>query len=390
MKTHVWRRCGLVRRWSTIPVLVAVTIVACSSSFKIKNISRDNARSEAWTLYGGTRQRANFRAKALQPPLKNIWVYKASSAVGKSILAVNGVLFATTLDGRLEAVDIAKGTKIKRGKTPEHFAATCAYREPYLIIASSYGEKTLALYDVRKGETLWNIAAGDIESEPLVTSDAVYVAALYNHIDKYDLNSGEKSWGYKTADLLHSSPALSQNILVNGCDNGSIYALNARNGKLIWEQKAQASILATPVIWEDKVFVGSLDTTFYAFNLSNGDSLWTFRAQHPLYQTAATDGDVVMFGASDGQFYCLDAATGSMRWKYQAQSVVSTSPLLTQNIVYFGTLDKHYYGLDVHNGEVVWDFETKGRVRTAPIVWKSYLLGASEDKFLYAFRPAPD
>ncbi len=337
-------------------------------------------------LYGGSPQRCNYRPHNISPPLQNRWIYKASSAVSKSLLAVGNYVLFTTLDGEIDAVNVNTGEKVGRKKLPKHRAATCAVQNHRLVVASRHGDKTLALYDLQDGKTVWEINAGDIESEPLIAGDAVYISALYNHIDKYKLETGEKIWTYQTTDQLRSSPALLHEIIVTGSDDGTIYALSAEKGELIWKYKTGSAVMATPVLWEDQVFAGSLDSTFYAFDLKDGHLLWTFKTEHPLYQTAATDGEFVAFGSSDGQFYCLKTQSGQLIWKFQAKSVVSTSPLMTENMVYFGSLDHYYYGLNKNTGEKVWSYQTKGRIRTAPILWKSFILGASENKFVYAFR----
>jgi outer membrane protein assembly factor BamB len=356
----------------------------CSSKVLIPQRTSDST-AQNWYLFGGDPQRTNYRTKTLSPPLKFYWEYKASSAIGQSLVAVDGILYFTTLDGRIYVLDIETGQRIAKTKSEGGYEATCAYYDGNLIIASRYGDLTLANYDLRNGEYLWKIDAGDIASEPLVADGGVFVSALYNHIDKYHFGTGEKLWTFKTDDQHRSSPALSKNVLVVGCDNGSIYALNANSGKLKWKFNTGASVFAAPVISNETVFVGSLDSSFYALSLSDGSVLWTFFANDAISQSAATNGEKVIFGSNDGELHCLDTQTGQELWRFSAKSVVSTPPLITGTVVYFGSLDSRYYGLNLDTGKELWNFETKGRIRTAPVVWGNYLLGASEDKYIYAF-----
>ncbi len=349
---------------------------------------RNPAAVNNWTQFGGGPERVNARPFAVHPPLKNIWVYKASSAISSTMLAVDGVLYFTTLDGRFELLDIASGKRLGRGKCEGQHEAAFAYRNRYLFFAARYGENTLAKYDLFYGKYMWKINAGDIASEPLVTDDAVYVSAQYSHIDKYHFQSGEKIWTFKTEDQHHSSPALKDNVLVAGCDDGVIYALNSEDGKLKWKVETGASVFATPVLAGERVFVGSIDSTFYALNLSDGSTIWTFSSKNPIHQTAASDGQRILFGASDGQFYCLNADSGVELWRFHAQSAISTTPLIVDKVVYFGSLDRNYYCLDLESGALLWKFETKGRIRTSPIVWNNYIFGASEERFVYAFTPS--
>ncbi|MFQ5770294.1 MAG: PQQ-binding-like beta-propeller repeat protein [bacterium] len=376
--------------WKTVVTLFILLFATHLSwscrSLTIKHSLEKQSTNRNWILFGGEDRRINYRANTVAPPLKNVWIYKSTSAISPTLVVVNGVLYFATLDGRIEAVNIKTGKRIGRQKNEDNQEATCAFYKGNLIIASRYGHLTLANYNLENGKYLWKVDAGDIASEPLVADDGVYISALYNHIDKYDLNSGKKLWSFKTADQHRSSPALSKNILIVGCDNGTLYALNAETGTLEWQIQTDASIQATPIVWNHTIFVGSADSLFYAFNLSDGTIQWTFDAQRPLYQTAATDGKVVLFGASDGQFYCLNAETGKEIWRFRAKSVVSTAPVISGRVVYFGSLDRRYYCLNLEDGRELWSHETKGRIRTSPVVWGNYVFGASEDKFVYAFE----
>ncbi len=367
-------------------LLLVTNFGGACRSFKVSNkYNNDVGNNKNWILFGGEPHRINYREKTIAPPLEKAWTYKTSSAVGPTLIAANGVLYFATLDGRFEGISIETGKRIGKKSSEGHFEATCAFYEGNLIIASRYGNKTLANYNLETGKYLWKIDAGDIASEPLVTDNSIYISALYNHIDKYDFLSGEKIWSFKTTAQHRSSPALSNNILVVGCDNGTLYALNATNGVLKWEIKTGASITATPIIQNETIFIGSTDSNFYAVNLNDGIIQWQFNAKRPIYQTAATDGQDVLFGSSDGHFYCLNAETSIEKWRFRAKSVISTAPLLSGSVVYFGSLDRKYYCLNLKNGRELWNQETKGRIRTSPVVWKNYVLGASEDKYVYAF-----
>ena len=42
-------------------------------------------------------------------------------------------------------------------------------------------------------KNIWKVDAGDIASEPLIHDNSVYVSALYEHVDSYDLRNGHKT-----------------------------------------------------------------------------------------------------------------------------------------------------------------------------------------------------
>jgi outer membrane protein assembly factor BamB len=356
-------------------------------SFKVGTYLKEKDDiSEVWSQSGGAPGREGQRVATLAPPFEVAWDYNATSAIGPTLVVAEGILYIATMDGRVDAIDIETGERLARKKVEGSFAATIAYVDRHLVVASRYGVKTLSLLDLIRGNYVWQIDAGDIETEPLIADGFVYVAALYKHIDKYDLKTGEKEWSFETTELLHSSPALAEGILVAGCDDGKLYALDSKDGELLWKFEAGASINATPVINNGVVFAGSTDSLLYAVDLRTGMLKWSFKAEGPIFQRAATTSSAVLFGSTGGRVHCLDALTGKIYWQYKAGSVISTAPLVSGNVVYFGSLDKHYYAVSLDKGDHLWSYETKGRVRTDPVVWGEYVFGASEDKSLFAFR----
>ncbi|MDZ7262211.1 MAG: PQQ-binding-like beta-propeller repeat protein [candidate division KSB1 bacterium] len=379
---------GLKVRKSCFPsrVLLLSGLLAGTISCS-KFIIKTTERSERnWTQFGGTPTRTNLSPETIPLPLELAWTFKATSAIGPSLIVIDGVVYFGTLDGKVFAVNITTGEKLEQKKMD--LESTCAFHEGYLLIARRYGEETLYCLDLSTGKFKWEINAGDIASEPLIANGWIYISALYKHVDRYSLTTGSKSWSYETQGQCHSSPALAGQTLVVGCDDGTVYALNENTGKLIWKYQTKGAIYATPAIWKDKVFIGSLDRTFYALNLAEGSLSWKYATSGQIYQSCAVNEEFVLFGSNDYYLYCLNQNNGQLQWRYQAKSLVSTSPLIAGDKVFFGSLDHHYYCLSLKDGQLLWSYKTRGRVRTSPVIWQGYLLGASEDNYLYAFKKA--
>ena len=341
--------------------------------------------SPNWEMYGGNPARTNVYPGDIALPLKLIWKYRASSAIGKTMLVVNGVVYFTTLDGRLYALNIKTGEKIGHKKL--EMDATCAYQDTSLFIAYRYGNLTLFKYDVNRARTAWKIDAGDISSEPLVLESHIIITALYKHIDLYNSADGVRIWQTKIDDQIRSSPACIQGVVVFGCDDGAVYAVKEINGEIIWKFKTDASVQATPVLKDSVAYVGSSDKFFYAIHLKTGKLIWDFETDGQILHPAAVNDSLVIFGSTDSHLYCLNRFSGQEIWSFEAGSVISTSPLICNDNVFFGSLDHHYYGINLTTGDEMWKYKTKGRVMTAPVVWGHYLIGAAENDIVYAFLP---
>lgn len=375
-------------KYITVNIIIIFSLVCNCARIKINFDAIEETSFPDWEMYGGNPARTNVYPGDMKLPLKLKWRYNASSAVGKTMLAIDGIAYFTTMDGRLYALDIETGKKIGNRKIDVH--ATCAYHDTSLLIALRYGDETLFKYNLKRAKNEWKIDAGDIASEPLVLNDAVAITALYNHIDLYKLADGSRIWQTKTDDQIRSSPALSDNTIVFGCDDGLVYAVDKTSGMLRWKFQTNANVPATPAIKDTIVYIGSADYHFYAIGLTSGNLIWSFPARGQILLAAAVNDDVVIFGSTDSHLYCLDRLTGKKIWSFQAKSVISTCPLICRNKVFFGSLDRHYYAVDLITGGQIWKYKTRGRVKTAPVIWGNYLIGASENNNVYIFATAEE
>lgn len=368
--------------------LIFVIFIANCAKIKIKPEALTAFSAFNWTLYGGNPERTNFYPDDLSLPLKLSWRYNASSAIGTTILVVNGIVYFTTMDGRLYALQIETGKKIGHRKL--NVDATCACQDTSLLIALRYGDETLFKYNLKRARYDWKIDAGDIASEPLVTGNQIIITALYKHIDLYNSSDGTRIWQTKTDEQIRSSPAVDQGIIVFGCDDGFIYAVDQLSGNILWKYQTKASVQATPAIKDSVVYIGSSDNTFYAIHLKTGKLIWRFKSDGQILNGAALNDRLIIFGSNDSFLYCLDRFSGTKIWSFEAKSIVSTSPLIAGNKVFFGCSDYHYYAVDLTTGEAIWKYKTRGRVKTTPVVWGKYLIGASENNYVYAFSTAEE
>jgi len=67
-----------------------------------------------------------------------------------------------------------------------------------------------------------------------------------------------------------SSPAVANGVVYVGCNDDSIYALNAATGAYLWSFQTAANISTSPVVANGMLYITSVDGNVYAFSLPNG------------------------------------------------------------------------------------------------------------------------
>lgn len=142
------------------------------------------------------------------------------------------------------------------------------------------------------------------------------------------------------------------------CMDGSIHALDRKNGRERWRGVTGDYCHSSPLVTDESVIVGSADGHVYAFARKDGKLRWKTRTGGPVYASGALAKGIVGIASGDGVIYGLDPASGAVRWKYEmpksntnfCQSVAATDG----ERFFFGAWDSHLYALDAATGAFLW------------------------------------
>ena len=154
------------------------------------------------------------------------WRFKSKRAITSMPLVDNDIVYFTSHDGTLYALDAKSGWSIWR-------------------------------FRMEKGST----------SSPIKNGDNVYVGSADGNIYCVNVKNAKEVWHYKTEFQVSGSAILYEDSIFCGSTDGNLYCLDAKNGKLIWKYHTGGPIIGTPVIHNGILIIGSTDHIIYAFYL---------------------------------------------------------------------------------------------------------------------------
>lgn len=169
-------------------------------------------------------------------------------------------------------------------------------------------------------------------------------------------------------------------------DDGYLYAVDARDGKLHWRFHAFNQLMGTPIVapvgGRHLVFIGAGNSVFtyshavkfaasgeritrgngfsaiFALDAATGSRVWVYPTEGEDMPTPVLYKGLLLFGNGDGHVYALDAATGKLAWKTDITSFVSMSSASLDRehgvLVMGGTHPSRIYGLDATTGKLLW------------------------------------
>ncbi len=175
-----------------------------------------------------------------------------------------------------------------------------------------------------------------------------------------------------------STPALDNDAIYYGADNGIFYAVDQSTGEMLWEFQTGESlkgILSSPVIYDNGVIFGAYDGTVYNLNRRSGAIIWRYDAADAVGSSPALAEDMglVFIGLEQnvfdnkGSIVALDLNTGMRIWEHVVREYLHATPVycLEKGIVVVGTNDKNVLCLNALDGEVKWIFEMEGELKAA-------------------------
>lgn len=186
-------------------------------------------------------------------------------------------------------------------------------------------------------------------------------------------------WKFESKDpdyhhvVAKSDPLIDAERVYVGSDNGTMWALNQKDGNVAWSYKVgmrnkHKGIHSSPTIFDGRIYFGAYDGNIYALDIRDGKKLWTYFEADWVGSSPAVAPDLglifvgVEFGLwrKRGGIVALDARTGRKVWEYKMPCFTHSSPLYidSQRQVVIGSNDGAVYLFDAKKGALLWKFQS--------------------------------
>ena len=195
----------------------------------------------------------------------------------------DGVVYVTSLEGHLYALDAATGNVNWSFKSNQGLVTRPVIAGD-LVLAGGFDSRLIAV-DKATGEFVWEYAATNwIFSSPIVEDGIAYFGDFDSVLHAVDIETGTATWTFAVdRGKIRGAVALSGDTLVLGTDDGWLVGVNRETQQRAWEVKIERDIHADLVA-------------------SNGDVL------------IAPSGCITLAGTDLRVFYnTVEAETGTLR-----------------------------------------------------------------------------
>jgi len=366
-----------MKRMQRLAVLGVLALVAAGC-----NVNWAQFRADA-THSGAQSESAISTANVASLGAK--WSTALTGGIKSSPAVVSGVVYLSTLDGKVDALDATTGAV----KWTTVTGSATQYSSPAVANSVVYvGTDTgkVDALDATTGAIKWAYTTGGaVESSPTVVSGVVYVGSEDHKVYALDATSGVVKWSLTTGNNVDSSPAVVGGVVYVGSNDGKVWALDASTGTVKWTATTAGAIFSSPAVASGVVYVGSADHKVWALDATTGATKWTATTGAGISSSPAVANGVVFIGSDDTKVWALDATTGATKWTTTTGGTVQSSPAVANGIVYVGSTDHKVYGLDATTGATTWSNTTGGVVFSSPSVANGVVFVGSNDGKARAF-----
>jgi outer membrane protein assembly factor BamB len=362
-------------------LVAAVAVALLSSSFTHAD----------WPVFRGDALMTGVGGAKLPDQLEVRWVFKTgegkkADAIESAPAVIGGVVYVSSLDKHLYAIELATGKQKWKTKL-NYMKASPAVKGDRVYVGDLNG--VFYCLNAADGKVVWKFEVdGEIDASANFHGDNIIFGSHDSNL--YCLSpDGKKVWAVQVDGPINAATAVvGDRAFATGCSDGILHVIDVKQGKELGTIDLVGQSVATAAVVGDRLYASMVSNQVVAADLKTMKKLWTFepakRAQ-PFYASPAVSQGIVVAGSRDKKVYALDAATGTEKWSFEAADQVDASPVIVGDRVYVGCLseDGHFYVLDLKTGKKIQELELESPVGGSVAVGPDCILVGTDKGLVY-------
>jgi serine/threonine protein kinase len=196
---------------------------------------------------------------------RRAWQVDAGSAIRSTPLTVGEYVYFGTEAGDLFCIDL-RGNVKWRFKAKRALTSSPVHANGIIYISSV--DTILYALDAKSGYIIWRFRMSKASiSTPFIEDEYIFTGSVDSHIYCIDIHTTKEVWNFATDNQVTSSPITYQDSVYCGSVDGAMYCLEFRTGRLRWKFQTGGPITGTAIIANGVLYFGSSDHRLYAIVL---------------------------------------------------------------------------------------------------------------------------
>ncbi|MCK5091449.1 MAG: outer membrane protein assembly factor BamB [Gammaproteobacteria bacterium] len=225
----------------------------------------------------------------------------------------------------------------------------------------------------------WNSEVGKgtdgkyLKLTPLLDGEHLFIADRYGDVRAYHSLSGQQLWQVALERTISAGPGDASGLLLFGGD-AEVFAVDKNSGELRWHNSIGSEVLSAPVAMGDTVVVHAVDGSITALNRRDGSVIWRHLERVPSLSLRGNGkplivgGNKVVVGNANGQVIALNLQDGSLLWRATIATArgrtdldrmvdVDADMVAAEGVIYAAAFQGSVAAIQATNGRLIWTRE---------------------------------
>jgi outer membrane protein assembly factor BamB len=278
----------------------------------------------------------------------------------KGMSVVERLVFVSSSDGTVYAVDFNFGDEIWKKKLPEPVNSPI-YDSGKVIVACQDG--MIRALDAWTGNELWASKYSETglertENMSLVASDGVvYGAFSSKKASAYDISDGKVVWSVDLKDIVQASGVVVGDKFIFATYEPAIIAVSTSDGKELWKQSLKYPVTTSLVCDESNVYAPTAFGTVVAYEVKEGKKVWEISLKGTVPFGSCIAKDWLVIGNAQGKtINLINRKVGKIDKEIKTTGVAS-GIINAGNFICFVGEDSKVYVMELNSFNVITAFE---------------------------------
>lgn len=241
----------------------------------------------------------------------------------------------------------------------------------------------------------------DIEpcSAPALDNDRIYYGSDDGYLWALDTRTGSPRWRFalpgRGRKRIRSSPVIHDGRVYFGSYAGTVHCVTAEGGRELWRHGGADWIELSPSVAPalGMLFIGlehSLSGrlgSIVALRAADGEKIWEFSIEGNVQASPIFDphSQRLACGIADGELLLFDPVAARIDWRLRLPARVTSAVAFDRDrdAILVGTMRGSIHSISVPTGEVRWSAATTDAIHGPPLVWGNLVFVTSTDKHFY-------
>jgi outer membrane protein assembly factor BamB len=347
-----------------LALLATALLTGCAAS---THLSSGGQSPSPWPFHrGNTSSLGADSTASFSGKFSVVWKQKLNDKPAGPLTIVQGRLCYASTRKRMKLFDPTTGKRDAQLRIRGTAQSGAVSADSLLLVGVGPFRYELVAQNLFSNGTRWEQPIKDATGGPIICNNRLCIGTGDGFVRAFDLRDGHLAWSTAVEGKPIAPLSMALGNLIQPTDRGWLYALSPDSGAVVYKVKLGGPLVSAAACGE-LIWLGDVSGSIYGVNASDGRIEWQKSIGGPIWAAPAVSAGRVYVAHSGGEIVALDALTGAELWRFETVEVVRAAPLVAGNFVIAATMAGRLLSIRATDGALADSITLTGPISCAPI-----------------------